>query len=159
MENRVSTAVNQFVYLVFHNTQEIFPFPWIRFLLSFTDCEDIHFQLVQNIAKGPGKALETLAGVFLVSLQSLDVHRTLTEVLSPHSPCRCLSDGVQALQHHPNAGEQAKEHFSSAKPWILLSSHLILNLFLSLQNCLQQGGEDFLGEVPQEQLRAGLGGF
>lgn len=55
--------------------------------------------------------------------------------------------------------EKAKEPFSSAKPCLFFSSSLFLSLFLSLQNCLQQGGEDFLREVPQDHLVASLGGF
>lgn len=59
MENRFSTAVNHFVFLVFHKALEIFIFPGIWFFLSFPDCEAINFQHAQSFAKGPGKALET----------------------------------------------------------------------------------------------------
>lgn len=70
-----------------------------------------------------------------------------------------VSHGVQTLQHHSNEGEQAEEPFSCTKLCAFLSSPLVLRLFLFLQNCPQQGGEDFMGEVPQEELVAGLGGF
>lgn len=52
------------------------------------------------------------------------------------------------IQTQGSIKEQAKEPFPSAKPCLFLSSPLFLRLFLSFQNGLQQGGEDFL-EVSQ----------